>query len=74
MGHILAIEGVVAAEGIRQRNLSAGRGVQAAVDRLGQDVPPLVHDRALHLDFDASRALILSGELLAVADEASDLD
>lgn len=69
--HVLSIEAVVAQEGIRQRGLRPGRGIDAAVRRLGAAIPPLLEDRALYADFAAARALIGSGELLSLADGAS---
>lgn len=65
--HVLAIEILAAAQGIHLRGLRPGRRVAAAMDRLRQEVPPLEHDRILHRDFDAARALIASGDLLAAA-------
>ncbi len=67
---VLAIEAVCAAEGIRQRGLKAGRGVAAAVAALAQVVPPVLEDRPFYRDFEAARALIESGHLLATADAA----
>jgi histidine ammonia-lyase len=66
--HILSIEAVVAQEGIRQRALSAGRGVQAAVERLAECIPPVTEDRPFYRDFEAARQVIASGELLKAAD------
>jgi histidine ammonia-lyase len=68
LGHVLAIEAVVAREGIRQRGLEAGTGAERASQLLATVVPPVTEDRAFHLDFDAARALVLSGQLLAAAD------
>jgi len=68
--HVLSIEAVVAAEGIRQRGLRPGRGVEAAAQRLGTVIPPLLEDRPLYRDFAAARELIASGELLSLADSA----
>lgn len=68
LGHVLAIEAVVAREGIRQRGLAAGAGAERASNLLATVIPPVTEDRAFHLDFEAARALVLSGELLAAAD------
>jgi histidine ammonia-lyase len=68
LGHVLAIEAVVAREGIRQRGLEAGTGAERASQLLATVVPPVTEDRAFHEDFDAARALVLSGQLLAAAD------
>ena len=68
--HILSIEAVVAQEGIRQRGLQAGRGVQAAVDRLSECIPPVTEDRPFFRDFESARKVIASGELLQRADDA----
>ena len=68
LGHVLAIEAVVAREGIRQRGLEAGAGAERASQLLATVVPPVTEDRAFHEDFDAARALVLSGDLLAAAD------
>lgn len=73
LAHVLAIEAVVASEGIRQRAIRPGRGAAAALDAVAAVVPPVLEDRPFHKDFTAARALILSGELLAAADEASGL-
>ena len=71
LAHVLAIEAVVAAQGIWLRGLRPGRGVDAAVELLRRDVPPLVEDRVLGEDFDVARALIEDGRLLRAADAAS---
>jgi histidine ammonia-lyase len=69
LSHVLAIEAVVAREGIRQRGLEAGTGAERASKLLATVVPPVTEDRAFHKDFEAARALLLSGALLAAADE-----
>ncbi len=66
--HVLSIEAVVAAEGIRQRGLAPGAGVARAVALLADVVPPLLVDRVLYRDFEAARVLIRSGALLLAAD------
>lgn len=71
LAHVLSIEAVVAAEGIRQRGLKPGAGVARAVGLLAQSVPPLLADRALYRDFAAAREVIWSGELLAAADRGA---
>ncbi|MGM0576256.1 MAG: histidine ammonia-lyase [Myxococcota bacterium] len=63
--HVLAIEAVVAGEGIRQRGLRPGRGVAAAAAKLGEVVQPVHEDRPFHRDFAAARGLLRSGALLA---------
>jgi len=68
LGHVLAIEAVVAREGIRQRGLKAGVGAERATRLLAKVVPPVTEDRVFARDFDAARVLVLSGELLAAAD------
>ena len=68
--HILSIEAVVALEGIRQRELRAGRGVQAAVELLSQHIQPVTQDRPFYRDFEVARRLIASSELLDAADAA----
>ncbi len=69
LGHVLAIEAVVAREGIRQRGLEAGAGAERASNLLATVIPPVTEDRAFHKDFEAARGLVLSGALLAAADE-----
>ncbi|MCB9728310.1 MAG: histidine ammonia-lyase [Deltaproteobacteria bacterium] len=66
--HVLAIEALVAAEGVRLRGLRPGRGVEAACTLLRERIPPFLEDRELHLDIAASRELLTSGALLAAAD------
>lgn len=68
LSHVLAIEAVVAREGIRQRGMEAGAGAERASKLLATVVPPVTEDRAFHKDFEAARALLLSGALLAAAD------
>jgi len=68
--HILSIEAVVALEGIRQRGLRAGIGVQAAVTLLSEVVPEVTEDRPFYRDFEAVRQVIASGDLLSVVEAA----
>lgn len=61
----LAIELLCAAQALDFRKpLKAGRRVQAAWERLRQDVPFMESDRELHRDIAAVAALVDSGELL----------
>ncbi len=69
--HVLAIEAMVAGEGVRLRALRPGRGVEAACKLLATAVPPFVEDRELHLDIAASRELLIEGRLLDAADRYS---
>lgn len=61
---VLAIEAVVAAEGVEQRRLRPGRGVASAVAAIRSRVSPLAGDRSLTADFEAARELLESGALL----------
>ncbi|MEZ4268253.1 MAG: histidine ammonia-lyase [Myxococcota bacterium] len=69
--HVLAIEALVAGEGVRLRGLRPGRGVEAACELRSRSIPPFVEDRELHIDIAASRALVVSGALLDAADRYS---
>jgi histidine ammonia-lyase len=64
---VLAIEALVAAQGLDLRGLRAGRGVERARACLREVVPPLDEDRVLAPDFEQARALIESGRLLESA-------
>lgn len=64
---VLAIEALVAAQGLDLRGLRAGVGVERARACLRELVPALDEDRVLAPDFEAARALIESGRLLSVA-------
>ena len=68
--HILSIEAVVALEGIRQRGMDAGVGVQAAIELLGQHIEPVTEDRPFYRDFETARRLISSAELLEATQAA----
>lgn len=70
VAHVLAIEALVAGQGIDLREPAPGRGVAPALARLREVVPFLEDDRALHYDITAARDLITTGDLLAVADAA----
>ncbi len=70
VAHVLAIEAMVASQGIELRQLSPARGVAAALARVRQTVPHLEEDRTLHGDIGLCRDLITTGELLAAADAA----
>ncbi|MFO0747432.1 MAG: histidine ammonia-lyase [Myxococcota bacterium] len=64
-GWVLAIEAVVAAQGIELRRLAPGRGVARALATVRTQVPPLGPDRALTPDFEAALTLIESGAIAA---------
>jgi histidine ammonia-lyase len=66
--HVLAIEALVAAQGVRLRGLAAGRGVEAACRVLNAAVPVFTEDRELHVDIARTRDLLVSGALLDAAD------
>ncbi len=67
----LAIELLVAAQALDFRKpLKAGRGVQAAWERIRRTVPFMDSDRELHKDIGAVDGLISSGELLEAAHSA----
>ena len=62
---VLAIEAMVAAQGIElRRPLRAGVGVEAALQTLRARVAPLDGDRPLHPDMAACEAMLREGELL----------
>jgi len=64
----LAIELLVAAQALDFRQpLKAGRGVQAAWERIRQEIPFMEEDRELHKDIAAMARLVDSGELLEAA-------
>jgi len=67
----LAIEIIVGAAGVDQRApLAPARGVAAVHACLRRHVPPLDDDRPLHLDIEAARLSLASGELTAAATSA----
>ncbi|MCC6622188.1 MAG: histidine ammonia-lyase [Deltaproteobacteria bacterium] len=61
---VLAIEAVVAAQGVAMRGLAPGRGVGRALAIVRERVPPLDGDRALAPDFEAALELVESGRLV----------
>ncbi|MEM6957931.1 MAG: histidine ammonia-lyase [Myxococcota bacterium] len=66
----LAIEALVAAQGIDLRGLPPGKGVRAAHEALRRRVPRLDGDRTLHPDIEAATSLVRSGALVASAEGA----
>ncbi len=71
LAHILAIEALTAAQAIDfHRPLVAGRGAQAAFERLREAVDRLEQDRELKPEIDKVRELVDGGDLLAAAREA----
>jgi len=68
---VLACELLCGAQGIEfHRPLMAGRGAEAAYQKIRDNVDPLAADRTLHPDLEAVEGLIESGELLATVEEA----
>ncbi|MEM1417451.1 MAG: histidine ammonia-lyase [Myxococcota bacterium] len=71
VGKVLAIEALVAAQGLELRKpLRPAAGVAAALARVREDVPPLDGDRALYPDIAAAEALVTRGALVAAAEAA----
>ncbi len=60
---VLAIEALVAAQGLDLRGLSAGRGVEAAKHAIRQRVSKLEGDRPLYRDMSAVESLIDAGTI-----------
>ena len=58
---VLAIEGLVAAQGVDLRGLKPGVGVRAAHAAIRDIVPRLEGDRTLHVDIEAVRKLVAEG-------------
>ena len=68
---VLASEVLCAAQGLEfHRPLKAGKGAEAAYQRVREHVRPLGRDRTLHRDLEAVERLIRSGSLLAVVEAA----
>nr|WP_256488177.1 histidine ammonia-lyase [Deinococcus sp. HSC-46F16] len=67
---VLAVELLAAAQALDFGGLRAGAGVQAAWERLRQEVAPMQRDRYYRPDLLRVRELIVSGELLRAAREA----
>ncbi|MFT7579233.1 MAG: histidine ammonia-lyase [Myxococcota bacterium] len=67
LAYVLAIEALVAAQGISLRGLRAGVGVDGAYRRLRQDVPALGEDRVLAPDIELVRELLIAGALADAA-------
>jgi histidine ammonia-lyase len=68
---VLATELMCAAEGIEYRRpMRAGRGVEAAHERLRAHVPRLTEDRPLGPDLDRITELVRSGTFHEIAEEA----
>ena len=71
LSRILGIEALCAAQGIEFRApLTTSPVLQAVIARLRQDVPPLVDDRFLSDELEASAAMVRSGELVAATGHA----
>ena len=66
-GWVLAIEAVVAAQGLDLRGLRPGVGVARALSRLREVVAPLDADRILAPDFEVALDLVESGALVNAA-------
>lgn len=67
---VISIELLCAAQALDFQSLRAGRGVQAAYERIRQEVAPLGQDRYYRPDLLRVRELVTSGELLRAAREA----
>ncbi|MCZ7679171.1 MAG: histidine ammonia-lyase [Sandaracinaceae bacterium] len=66
---VLAIEALVAGQGLDLRApLAPGAGVRAAHARLREAVPTLTEDRPLHVDIEATAALVAEGALVRAAE------
>ena len=64
VAHVLAIELIVAAQGVEQRRpLRPSHAVAAAHEAIRRAVPSLTEDRPLYEDIARTKELILSGEL-----------
>ena len=63
--NVLAIEIMAAYQALGLgKGLAPGRGVAAAVELIGHDLPPLTKDRYLKRDVDVVRKLMDDGRLL----------
>jgi histidine ammonia-lyase len=68
---VLAIEALVASQGLDLRApLRAGLGVRAAHLRVREEIPTLVADRALYVDIERAKTLVMNGALLDAAASA----
>lgn len=69
--HVLAIEAMVASQGLDLRApLTPARGVAAAHRAVRERIPRLVEDRPLYRDIEACAALIADGAMLRAAEAA----
>ena len=69
---VIAIELMCGAQGMDfRRPLRSGQGVEAAHAVLRHAVPHLGQDRPLHLDMAAIESLLIAGDLVAAAAQAS---
>lgn len=68
--YVLAIEALVAGQGLSLRQAAPGVGVHQALAALRAVVPPLDDDRVLSPDIAAAAVLVASGALLSAADAA----
>jgi histidine ammonia-lyase len=72
VGRVLAIEALVASQGLDLRApLKAGVGVRAAHAALRGAIPTLAEDRPLHADIDRATQLLSDGTLRRAAEEAA---
>lgn len=69
VGHVLAIEALVAAQGLDLRSpLKPGLGVRAAHAALREAIPTLTEDRPLYVDIQTAKKLLSDGTLVAAAE------
>jgi histidine ammonia-lyase len=68
LGRILGVEALVGAQGIAFRApLATAAPLQAAIDRLRRDCPPMGADRVVAPEMEAAATLVREGELLIAA-------
>ncbi|MFN3615363.1 MAG: histidine ammonia-lyase [Rubrimonas sp.] len=68
LGRILGVEALVGAQGIAFRApLTTSAPLQAAIDRLRRDCPPMGADRVVAPEMEAAATLVREGELLIAA-------
>lgn len=69
--NVLAMEFLCASQGLEfHQPLKAGKGVQAAYEKIREVVPPVKQDRAFHADIEEINKLIDDGSLLDAVESA----
>lgn len=70
VSNVIAIELLISAQALDNRDYPSSRALEAAKARLRQVVPPLQEDRIMYPDINASIALIENAEILKAVQDS----